>query len=535
MRTAVILTAIDVETEHVLKHLGETSREIRQGQVFRVGQFHGATGPWRVAVAQERGNDMAALNATMAIMHYKPDVALLVGVAGGVKDAGIGDVVVSTKIYGYESGKVTPDGFHARPDPYRPDQALLALARDLARANEWKGRRLYRKPHDNRTAYLGPIASGEKVVADRHSDLVAFLRSHFNDALAVETEGHGFATAAHALRSAQWLVFRGVSDLLSGKSETDAAHGQEYAIDSAAALAFQLLSELPVEGMPDGRRADPAGEVAHEPAVSKASSVHASSNDPEPADPEGRQRRWAQRFGLPARFPLDIPALGVSIAMALIPPGDFTMGSRDRTEEFPPQALAIRHPYAISCTAVPAWLFARWRPDVSFAHADMPAVNVDWQTAVDFTAWLSQTTGSRIRLPSEAEWEYAARAGTDTDFWCGGQVLGDFNVGSGDASDAARGRVRTVDSCTPNPWGLYHMHGNVWEWVADGWRRGLSGQPGSGAAWTGDPTDRVIKGGSCRDPAGMARSASRRQRDPSRPSDIIGFRIVMDLHHKGHL
>ena len=279
------------------------------------------------------------------------------------------------------------------------------------------------------------------------------------------------------------------------------------------ALAFQLLSELPADtrtsdGRP-GQSADSSGE---------------------PTEASERQRWWAARLGLEPVFPLKIPSLGVEIPMALIPPGEFTMGSRNLPQEFPPQSITIPQPFAISCTTVPVWLFARWRPEVSGAPLDMPAVNVDWQTAVDFTAWLSQRTGSRIRLPSEAAWEYAVRAGMDTDFWCGAQPLGDFNVAPLGGSGAGRGRVRTVDSGTPNPWGLRHAHGNVWEWVFDGWRPHLHQQPPDGTAWDGDPTDRVIKGGSCRDPAVKARSASRLQRTPSLPSDVIGFRIVTDLH-----
>ncbi|WP_448207777.1 SUMF1/EgtB/PvdO family nonheme iron enzyme [Azospirillum sp. sgz302134] len=528
MRTALILTAIDVETRHILPHLADTIRDDdHPGQVFRVGRFRDGNGrDWKVVVAEERGNEMAAVNATMAIMKFNPDIALFVGVAGGLKDAQMGDAVVSTKIYGYEPGKTTKHSFLARPDAYRPDQKLVSLARDLARSEDWKRRRLYRDPYDKRRIHFGPIAAGNKVIASHEAELVTFLHDHYNDALAVETEGLGFAAAAHAMGNAPWLVIRGISDRLTGKNEAEAQASQEKAIDNAAAFAFQLLYELPDNRGRAGGSPKADGPFGH---ADRHEAFNAEHPESEPVEPGTRQRWWADRLGLAPLFPLEVPELGITIPMAVIPPGTFTMGSRNKPEEFPPQTITIPHAFAIGCTAVPNWLFARWQPEACTAHPDLPAVNVDWHRAVAFAAWLSQAAAYRVRLPSEAEWEYAAQAGSDNDFWCGGQPLGDFNLGSAGRPGAPQGRVHTVDSGVPNPWGLRHVHGNVWEWVADGWRSSLHSQPENGAAWTGDPTDRVIKGGSCRDHAGKARSASRQGRDPSRPSDIIGFRIAMDL------
>ncbi len=525
MRTAVILTAIDVETEHVLRHLGETKLKEHHGHFFRVGRFEGANGGWEIAVAQERGNDMAAFNATMAILHFNPDVALFVGVAGGVKDAAIGDAVVSTEIYGFETGKVEKDGFFARPKVYQPDHRLLGLARDLARSGDWKSRRQYSQPKDSRTTHFGPIAAGEKLVVSHDAELMEFIKTRFNDTLAIETEGRGFAAAAHALRTARWLVIRGVSDLLTGKSEADAKDGQSWAVDNAAALAFQLLSELPADTPTSGGR----GAQSADTPTSGGRPAQSADSSGEPTEASERQRWWAAQLGREPVFPLKIPSLGVEIPMALIPPGEFTMGSRISPQEFPPQSITIPQPFAISCTTVPVWLFARWRPDVGGALLDMPAVNVDWQTAVDFTAWLSQRTGSRIRLPSEAAWEYAVRAGMDTDFWCGAQPLGDFNVAPLGGSGAGRGRSPDCRQRRPESLGTPPRSRQR---LGMGVRRLATAPPPATARWRGlgRRSDRPgDQGGSCRDSAVKARSASRSQRTPSLPSDVIGFRIVMDL------
>jgi hypothetical protein len=126
-RSAIILTALDVETRATLRHLTDVQeRTVRGGTVFHVGQF----GQWVVAVAEcGEGNVHAAATAERGITHFHPEVALFVGVAGGVKDVTIGDAVVSSKVYGYERGKDAGDGFKPRPTVNLPDYALEQRAR----------------------------------------------------------------------------------------------------------------------------------------------------------------------------------------------------------------------------------------------------------------------------------------------------------------------------------------------------------------------------------------------------------------------
>jgi len=123
LKSAVLLTAVDVETRSVLRHLTGWSEVTVKGTVFYQGQFEG----WNVAVAEVgAGNARAAPIAERAIEHFKPAVALFVGVAGGVKDVALGDVIVATKIYGYESGKDERGGFRPRPDVHNSAHSLEA-------------------------------------------------------------------------------------------------------------------------------------------------------------------------------------------------------------------------------------------------------------------------------------------------------------------------------------------------------------------------------------------------------------------------
>jgi len=240
-QTAVILTALGVETTAVLRHLSDVSTETVSGTKFIKGQFEG----WDIAVVEAgAGNPSAAAITTRACDYYKPKVALLIGVAGGMKDVAIGHVVVATKVYGYESGKDKAGGFQPRPDLLRSDHELEQSARIDRQLNHWRARLNPQLSHDNPHLHVGPIAAGEKVVASNRASTAKFLRKEYSDALAVEMEGRGFLEGVHISHPVQGCVIRGISDLLSGKANADQNGSQERAADAASAVAFQLLSGL---------------------------------------------------------------------------------------------------------------------------------------------------------------------------------------------------------------------------------------------------------------------------------------------------
>jgi formylglycine-generating enzyme required for sulfatase activity len=208
--------------------------------------------------------------------------------------------------------------------------------------------------------------------------------------------------------------------------------------------------------------------------------------------------------------------------MAVIPSGQFTMGS-DQAHERPPQTITFQRPFAISRFAIAAEIVAAWRREPQPENPDLPATMISWDEAVAFIGWLIAQTGQPLRLPTEAEWEYAAKAESQTDFWCGSAPASHFAI-----VERSKGPQPT-DSGVANPWGLHHVHGNVWEWVEDAWRDELYGQPSDGSASRGDPTLRVIKGGSFKHPGKAARSASRRGCQHAWGLDCIGFRVAMSL------
>ncbi|MGB9118911.1 MAG: hypothetical protein WCC91_27275, partial [Bradyrhizobium sp.] len=222
----------------MLRHLSNLSTETVSGTGFFRGQFES----WDVAVAEVgAGNVGAAAIAARACEHYKPRVALFVGVAGGVKDVAIGDVVVATKVYGYESGKDKTAGLQVRPSLLTSAHALEQRARIMRQTEDWQARLNPQIGHDSPTLFVGPVAAGEKVVASKRASAAKLLREHYGDALAVEMEGRGFLEGVHINHPVQGCVIRGISDLLSGKANADRSGSQQRAADTAAAVAFQML------------------------------------------------------------------------------------------------------------------------------------------------------------------------------------------------------------------------------------------------------------------------------------------------------
>jgi nucleoside phosphorylase len=236
----VVLTALQVETEAVLRHLVDRGRQCISDTWFHTGRFDG----WTIALAEAGpGNTPAAAIATRAVTHFNPEIAAFVGVAGGVKDVALGDVVVATKVYGYESGKETPDGFLPRSEVLRSHHELEQRGRVLRTDTNWHSRldtALWRdrKP----SVYVDPIAAGEAVVATNRGRIARLLKQHYSDALAVEMEGRGFLQAAHIQSGFRAVVVRGISDLLSGKARTDKLGWQQRAADAAASFFFEMLA-----------------------------------------------------------------------------------------------------------------------------------------------------------------------------------------------------------------------------------------------------------------------------------------------------
>ncbi len=247
-RRAVILTALQVEFQAVRAHLSKVQQErIPQGNIYDVGRFQGRGRPWQVAVA-EIGPHIgpAAQQFERAVNHFGPEIVLFVGVAGRLKDVSLGDVVFASKAYLYEAGRAEQE-FRPRTEVCNASFGMEQLARAEAREENWLGRIKPRPrgrgPNAPRV-YIGPIAAGERVVASEDAEDFKLIRRYYDDALAVEMEGAGFLKAASACAGIEAAVIRGISDLIKGKAEADAAGSQKVASRHAAAFAFELLAKL---------------------------------------------------------------------------------------------------------------------------------------------------------------------------------------------------------------------------------------------------------------------------------------------------
>ncbi|AKG19915.1 bifunctional serine/threonine-protein kinase/formylglycine-generating enzyme family protein [Calothrix sp. 336/3] len=238
----------------------------------------------------------------------------------------------------------------------------------------------------------------------------------------------------------------------------------------------------------------------------------------------------------------------VIMDMVAVPGGSFMMGSKEDEGDADerPQHLVAIEPFFIGRYPVTQ---AQWRavaslPKVNqplnpypskFKGSNRPVENVSWYEAVEFCARLEQKTGRNYRLPSEAEWEYACRAGTTTPFHFGETVTAELaNCGNGDAQTESKSRNRK--ETTPvgsfqvaNAFGLYDMHGLVWEWCADPWHKNYEGAPSDGGIWEdgGDIHRRVLRGGSWSFSTEMCRSASRSWNESDGGLRICGFRVVV--------
>jgi len=239
--------------------------------------------------------------------------------------------------------------------------------------------------------------------------------------------------------------------------------------------------------------------------------------------------------------------------MVAIPTGAFMMGAPDDEEssednERPLRKVTLARAFAVGRFAV---TFDEWdacvaaggcrnfRPsDNSWGRGRRPVINVRWDDARSYVRWLSDRTGKRYRLLSEAEREYVTRAGTATPFWWGSSLTTDRANYDGDFVYPLRGGLRgergrktlPVDSFEPNPWGLYQMHGNVYEWVEDCWHPNYVGAPTDGSARAHDDCERrVLRGGAWNVASWHLRAASRGALASALGTLPTGLRVARDL------
>jgi formylglycine-generating enzyme required for sulfatase activity len=230
---------------------------------------------------------------------------------------------------------------------------------------------------------------------------------------------------------------------------------------------------------------------------------------------------------------------GVVLQMVRIPGGTFWMGSPEGhgyDDERPRHRVRIE-PFLMGKYSVTQEQWAAvmdWTPPYRCYGARRPVDRVSWHDGRAFCERLSQRTGHPFRLPSEAEWEHACRAHSTTPFYCGETITTDLANYVGEHTYRAeskgvyRHETTDVGCFPPNAFGLYDMHGNVWEWCADAWHEDYIGAPTDGSAWDRAGTSqRVLRGGCWHDPPDLCRCAARLKMAPAETEDYFGFRVAV--------
>jgi formylglycine-generating enzyme required for sulfatase activity len=265
---------------------------------------------------------------------------------------------------------------------------------------------------------------------------------------------------------------------------------------------------------------------------------------------EGEAKGWpVRRRPIEVQAYSEILATGVALRLIAIRAGDLLMGSPahepEREGNEGPQHRVTLGAFLLGQTAITQ---AQWREVASwppagralnadpseFKGADRPVERVSWDDAIEFCRRLSRDTGRTYTLPSEAQWEYACRAGTTTPFAFGKTITtelanydGNYSYANGPKGEY-RQQTTPVGMFPANAWGLQDMHGNVYEWCLDHWHGSYEGAPVDGSAWVsgGDQDRRLLRGGSWFNVPRLCRSACRARARPDDAGTDVGFRVV---------
>jgi formylglycine-generating enzyme required for sulfatase activity/tRNA A-37 threonylcarbamoyl transferase component Bud32 len=289
---------------------------------------------------------------------------------------------------------------------------------------------------------------------------------------------------------------------------------------------------------PTESRADCVPRQERRPSVASAKARKASVSDPDVA--RRRQEDTAKKLGISAEASLDLGG-GVNMKLALIPAGKFMMGSpdgeKDRSgDEGPQREVTISKPFYLGVYEVTQEQYEQiiCKNPSNFKGAKNPVECVSWDDAVAFCESLTEKTGKTVTLPTEAQWEYSCRAGTTTPFNTGQTIStdqanynGNYTYGNGSKGEH-REKTIAVGSFGPNAFGLYDMHGNVWEWCGD-WYDSYANAENIDPARPDSGTYRVLRGGGWRSDPQDCRSADRGWGSPGRRGTNLGFRVAVDL------
>lgn len=271
MTTILILSALETkERQIVLSHLGDyktVNHPITKTDYYESERSINGIQQKIILGRTDQTNYNAGIETERAINYFNPNYIFFIGVAGGLKDVKVGDIVIGQDVYGYERGKTDAvrDGetiisiFKPRPKFGASSYSMERLATNYSNSGEWKTRVKNLNNTEFTTpisVFTGTIASGEKVDADVKSELHKFIKQNCSHALAIEMEGLGFLESCRAYPNINSLLIRGISDMVDDKEDSDSKGSQEYASKNAASFLFGLLNKLDYDFKDTEKEAD---------------------------------------------------------------------------------------------------------------------------------------------------------------------------------------------------------------------------------------------------------------------------------------
>jgi serine/threonine-protein kinase len=422
------------------------------------------------------------------------------------------------------------------------EAARRAEAEKKIAAEEAARRAALAKSKDEKDRLLAEKQAAEKAAEAAKAQLAKLAQ----EKAAAEKAAAAAAAAAVAARA---QAEREAAERASAKRAADAKAAQER----AAALAEAEKRAVALKVAEDKDRADRAEAEARMLAAKAAADQKASAEREAAARAEAEKVRLAK---LEEQKANDARRPGRTFRdcdgcpeMVILPAGSFTMGS--------PASEAGRQPTEGPQHRVSIAAFSVARHEVTYDEFELcvrekgcantpgytawgrgkrPVIDVSWSDAKQYAAWLAKKTGKPYRLPSEAEWEYAARAGTTTPFSFGTAIsaqLANYDAAvsyAGSPVGTKQNKTAPVGSYPANKFGVYDMHGNVWEWVEDCWNASYSGAPADGTAWlSGNCAQHVVRGGSWDSEPQTLRSALRYYQLGTIRQNTLGFRVARGL------